>query len=472
MKTSSRRSVTVVLLVMAGIGATLTALAYWPGFMTWDAIRQYDQAVSGDFDDWHPPAMEWLWRQLLAIHAGPRPMLVMQLTLEWGGLALLAGWALRRERRWLAAAILACGFMPFGLALTGEVLKDCLMAGALIAAAAALAWAEPERRAVGWRIMGIALLIFAATLRFNAFLATVPLAVALLPAAWWRGKLRLLVATGVTAAVMLAALPLANRILGAKPSGVGLSLVIFDLGGIAHFSGKNTFPPIQDFDDSDDPAGIVSACYDPSKWDRYAWWGANPCDIGFDNVQEAFAAQHINPYRWWLGQVVAHPVAYAEHRLAHFTINTRLFSRDATERAVQIDPPPNDWGYRVTPGPLLTAIDGAAVWSADSPLGWPIVWIALALAVLIAAPALPSRRLVLPLALSSFLYGMGYAAFSVASELRYHWWTMFATAVAAVIAGADVGAGARLSRRRSLLAAAPFVMILALCIGWRIIAPA
>lgn len=462
----------LVPVLVAGAGAALTAAAYWPGFMTWDAIRQYGQAVSGNFDDWHPPAMEWLWRQLIAIHGGPAPMLGLQLALEWGGLALLAGWALARQRRWLAVAILACGSMPLGLALTGEVLKDCLMAGALIVATAALAHAEPGRRATGWRIAGIALLIFAATLRFNAFLATVPLAVALLPGAWWRGKVRLTVATVVTGAVMIAALPIANRLIGAKPSGVGLSLVIFDLGGISHFSGQNAFPPIADFDASDDPGGIVSACYDPSKWDRYAWWGAQPCDIGFDNVQDAFAAQHLSPYRWWLGQVMTHPVAYAEHRLAHFNINTRLFSRDPTERAVQIDPPANDWGYRVAPGPLLTAIDGAAVWSASTPLGWPIVWIALTFGLMIAAPALPSRRLIVPLALSSFLYGMGYAAFSVASELRYHWWTILAAAVAAVIAGADVLDGIRIERRRLMAAAAPPILVLVACVTWRALTPA
>ena len=42
------------------VAAGLTAVAYRPGLMTWDAVRQYDQALSGQFDDWHPPAMEWL----------------------------------------------------------------------------------------------------------------------------------------------------------------------------------------------------------------------------------------------------------------------------------------------------------------------------------------------------------------------------------------------------------------------------
>ena len=466
-----RRPAYPIIVIVALAGAMLTALAYWPGLMTWDAIRQYGQVLSRDFDDWHPPAMEWLWRRLTVIHAGPAPMLIVQLALEWGGLALLAVWAAKRGRRGLAAALLACGFMPFGLALTGEVLKDCLMAGALAMATAALAFAEPCRRAAAWRIAGVALCVFASTLRFNAFLATVPIAVALLPTTWRYGKPRLMIASLVAGAVMIAAMPLANRLLDARPSGVGLSLVIFDLGGITHFSGTNAFPPVADFDESDDPAGIVNACYDPSKWDRYAWWGADPCDIGFDNVQQAFAAQRVNPYRWWLTQIAAHPVAYVEHRLTHFAINTRLFSRDPVERAVQVEPPPNPWGYRITQGPVLTVVDGAAVWSAATPLGWPIVWIALALGLLIAAPALATRRLIVPLALSSFLYGTGYAAFSVASELRYHWWTMLAAALGAVIAGSDLIGGAALSRARWALALMPPTIALALGVGWRLLNP-
>jgi hypothetical protein len=65
----------------AVMGALLTASAYWPGLMTWDPVRQYGEALSGQIDDWHPPAMQWLWRQLLAVHSGPAPMLIMQLAL-------------------------------------------------------------------------------------------------------------------------------------------------------------------------------------------------------------------------------------------------------------------------------------------------------------------------------------------------------------------------------------------------------
>ncbi|MEP7005511.1 MAG: hypothetical protein ABI810_05985, partial [Sphingomonas bacterium] len=157
--------------------ASLTALAYWPGLMTWDAIRQYGQAIDGDFDDWHPPVMEWLWRQLIPIHTGPAPMLILQLALYWGGFALIAGWALRRRRHWLAVALAACGLLPLSMALMGAVLKDCLMAGALLTTTGLLFWSDDSDTRWRWllRALGIALLLFAAMLRFNAFLAALPL---------------------------------------------------------------------------------------------------------------------------------------------------------------------------------------------------------------------------------------------------------------------------------------------------------
>jgi hypothetical protein len=48
---------------------------------------------------------------------------------------------------------------------------------------------------------------------------------------------------------------------------------------------------------------------------------------------------------------------------------------------------------------------------------------------------------------------------------------MLATAVAAAIGWADVWGGARLSRGRWLLAAAPFVIVLTACVVWRLTVP-
>jgi len=452
----------VLLAAAMAIAAVIQAWAYWPGLMTWDSARQYGQAIDGDFDDWHPPTMEWIWRQLLPLHAGPQPMLLLQLLLYWGGFALLAGWALKARRPGLATALAACAILPIPFALMGEVLKDCLMAGSLLTATGLLAWTREEK---GWalRIPALLLLLFAATLRFNALLAGLPLFLALLPHEWRRTPLRFAIGTGVALALLAAALPLANRAIGAERSGVELSLVMFDLGGISEHSGADVFPPLG----VADPVAVNHRCYSPVKWDPYSWWVDEPCPLQFYALRGFLRARHISGIGLWLSAVLHHPLAYAEHRLVHFNINARFLVKDEIERPVQEQSAPNDWHFTVGPDAALGAIDRAAVDSAGSPLGWPIWWLAVALGVLSLAPVLPSRRLTLPLASSSLLYGFGYAVFSVAAEMRYHLWTMIAALLAAVLAVGDVVAGLKLSRIRISLALAPALVVALLCAAWR-----
>ena len=211
------------------LGSLVTACAYWPGLMSWDPVRQYGEALSGRIDDWHPPAMQWLWRRLIAIDAGPAPMLVLQLALYWGGIAGLAAALRSRGRIGTGWAIVACGFWPLGLALTGMILKDCLMTGALLVAAAALAHRQNGAGPIT-ALIGITMLVGAATLRFNAFAACMPLMVAFMPGAWRSTLPRLALASALSIAALMAVMPVANRMIGAAPSGVELSLVIFRSG--------------------------------------------------------------------------------------------------------------------------------------------------------------------------------------------------------------------------------------------------
>ena len=437
MQSIERRPGTGPLLAMAlvaVIGAAITASAYWPGLMTWDSMREYREALSGDIDDWHPPVVEWLWGRFAQIAQGPAPMLLLQLSLYWGGLLLLAAQVRAGQRPRLGWGVLACGFLPLALALTGAILKDSLMAGALLVATGLLA---VRQRGGGWwsSVTAILLLLFAATLRFNAFCACLPLFVALLPRDWWRTGPRFALTIVVATAALMAAMPIANRLIGAKPSGVELSLVIFDLGGITDHAGVDAFP--RQFGVRD-PVRVNHSCYRPDKWDSYSDWVDPVCPLGYTAWNDRVAPTGVRPYPFWLHAIIAHPVAYAEHRLTHFAINTRLVPiADMVERPVQVEGPPNDWGYHVTPGPVLHVIDALTIASAHTPLGWPILWIALAWSALVVGWGRAGAALTVPIALSSILYGCGYLVFSVAVELRYHLWTELAALVATVLVVAD-----------------------------------
>ncbi len=452
------------LLIAALLGALFTASAYWPGLMSWDPVRQYGEALSGHIDDWHPPAMQWLWQRCIAIDAGPAPMLVLQLALYWGGLATLAIVLRSRSGAGLGWAVLACGLLPLGLALTGMILKDCLMTGALLVATSVLAHRQQGAGTV-IGVVGILMLFAAATLRFNAFTACMPLLVALSPRAWWRTWPRLALTGVVATAALLTAMPMANRLIGATFSGVELSLVIFDLGGITKHSGVNVFP---DYLDVPNAVAVNRACYRPNKWDSFSDWVDPECPLGFtawnDNVDPAV----IRPYSFWLHAIVAHPIAYVQHRLTHFAINTRILPlADVVERPIPEQDAPNPWGFHVAPNAMTRMIDTLAMATAHTPLGWPIVWIGLALSALIASWGLASARLIAPVALSSCLYGAGYLVFSVAAELRYHLWTELAALIAVVLMASDP---AIRGRRRFAWSFTPAIIAVAAGITGRIVA--
>jgi hypothetical protein len=444
------------------------SLSYWPGLMTWDSIRQYDQALNGGMDDWHPPLMEWIWGLLSRLKPGPAPMLLLQLTLSSAGYALLAAWALRRRRPGLAVAIGACSLLPISAALMGVIVKDSLMAGALLAATGLLAWRGPRR---DWpsRLGAGGLIALAAGLRFNAVPACAPLLVALFGQAARRTPARLAASALAAAAALALVMPLANHLIGAQKSGVELSLIIFDLGGITEHSGVDVFPPMG----VANPVAVNDDCYIALKWDTYSPWADDICPLGFDAFRAWFAKHGGSPALFWIKAVLAHPLAYAEHRLAHWNINARFLVRPRIDRPVLDRSIDNVWGYQIRPNPLHGMVDALAVLSDDTPLGWPVVWMALALGVALVAPALPSRQVVLPLALSALLYGLAYAVLSVASELRYYLWTMIAAALAAVMAISDLAAAPRAKPapwppRRAWIIAGPPLAVAAICTVWRL----
>ncbi len=406
------------------------ALLFWPGIMTWDAIRQYGQALSGQYDDWHPPAMNWLWRQLGIFGAGSAPMLALQIVLYWGGTGLWMQAAYRRgagRGRWLPVAMLGVfALSPIALVLIGTVLKDSLFAGALLLASGMLAVAQPG----AWRVRLTAalVLIAAATLRFNAVPACLPVLLLALPAAWRRTLPRLTASAVLAAVPLVLALPLANAALHAKRSGVELSLVIYDLGGIGRYSGVNVFPPTA----TPDPVGVNAACYSPVSWDRYAWWGAAPCEIGFETLRRPLQSGH-GPYGWWAAAVLAHPLAYAQHRLAHFDRNVRFIVHDSDVPRLSLTSDPNPWGFSMPPSAVRTGVAQAATWLLTTPLGWPACWLALGIGLLVLRPSLAGGDPAVALAWSGVLYGFSYLPLSVASEARYHFWTIAAVGIAAVL---------------------------------------
>jgi len=97
---------------------------------------------------------------------------------------------------------------------------------------------------------------------------------------------------------------------------------------------------------------------------------------------------------------------------------------------------------------------------AASPLGWPVVWLVISAGLLWASMGLtdPQARLGRALAGSAFCMSASFAPVSIASDLRYHLWSMVAAALALVMLLDTRG----LDRRRGAIAGGVLIGVIAL----------
>jgi hypothetical protein len=441
------------------LGPVTILSAYWPGVMIDDARWQYQQAVDNAYEDWHPPLMAWVWRHLmLLVEPGPGPMLVLQLFLYWAGIALVGLWLWRRGCPRLAIAAACAGWLPACFALMGSVTKDCLMAGTLCCAVGLMLWSRTAQRQTLRLALGAATiltLLVAAALRVNAFVACVPLALAVLPRAMTSTRLHLSLAALASTAIFFMVPMAVAAALQAEDTDSQLSLIIFDLGGITEHSGVNQFPDLHVVN----AVAVNHRCYDPYQWDSYSTWAKRPCPLGFAAFQSLVDEGDVDPRQLWIKSILAHPLAYAQHRLDHFNRSTWFLVGRSPVPTAWTQSVDNPWNFRVQPNALLTAVDRVAESAARTPLGWPVFWIALALATLVVAGSEKLDSAVSAVAASAFLYGMGYLIFGVATGMRYYVWAMTGAALAAILAAGGLQKKREPLDRRALVGALAIVVV-------------
>ena len=140
----------------------------YPGQMTTDSFDHLAEARSGVYTDAHPPAISLLVKLTEYVIAGGFGMLIVQSsTFLLGMYAILRRTLAPRRAAWAAALVFVFPpvFLPFA-----AIWKDSVMAGFMVLGVAGLL---DERR--GIKLAGLAALVIATAVRYNAFAATFPL---------------------------------------------------------------------------------------------------------------------------------------------------------------------------------------------------------------------------------------------------------------------------------------------------------
>jgi hypothetical protein len=433
------RTLPIAIPAIAAVLCTAMIAIFRPGIAAYDTVKQYEQALSGHYDDWHPPIMARLWAGLEAIGLhGTMPMLVLQLSLFWAGLALI-GVGIARSRPAVGISVLAVGLFPIITGWMIVIVKDSQLVAVMTAATGLVAWHRSRVRPMpAWAVTLVVLLLgYALLARANSAFAVVPLAWTWLGWAgvrrWWgRGFLVL----AVLALVFGLSGPVNDRLLGATPSHVENTLPVFDLAGIAHYAPLDSLPGV--------PASrwqeaTAKGCYTPFFWDSFG----DPAKCG--DIGDALTDDGSVPSlkAAWIMAILHHPIAYAEHRLAHVNANLRLFVPEEEQSTAA--PPQSQRNDDALGAGKTAAADRLAALAhaiAGTPLGSPFAWVTVTAMLgwaLAGTPRQPAREMGLSLALSTVVMTASFTVVSIASDLRYHLWLIVGTLLAAAMTAACQG---------------------------------
>ena len=419
----------------------------------YDTVAQYGQILSGEIDDWHPPVMARLWQLLHPLGPSAAPMFFLQTALYASGFALIVA-ALVSLGRWraaVAAAMLALSPLLLGWQMV--VLKDAQMLGALLAAFGILAhYRLADRKTPGGAIAVAGLLLTYATLvRANAVFATVPLVMLVSPA---RNKMltRAIMAIGAILLVLGVSPFINHRLFGASSSGVAKTQPLFDLAAIAVATPRSSSP----FTSSERAQIAAHHCVKDFFWDPIG----DPTACG-PVTARLMGRSEAGLYIELARSAAAHPLAYGAHRVRHWNSTERwLVAPNLPDAAPPIEAEPNHVGLVTPSSPIARAWQDCAALEAATPLGWPIFWTLVGLLLLPGAwrrRSDPAGGLALALLASALTLEASFAVISIASDLRYHLWSMAASGLALILLSNDL----RLSRRERIAGAAALLLVIA-----------
>ena len=203
--------------------------------------------------------------------------------------------------------------------------------------------------------------------------------------------------------------------------------MVFDLGGISHFSKQNQYPVT--WNDAETQL-LLNGCYKPTEWDIY--WRHEPCEFvmrKLEKEQRLFGTPAIP--QAWARAVMRHPIAYLQHRAAFMwnflgRANLTLWTHDIDDASkLPLAGRPSFVALMaidnaLKPTPLLRAGPWLLVCIAICAIGWH-------------RRDTPAGAFAIGVCGSAAVYVLTYFAVGVASDFRYGYWAALAGLGGAVV---------------------------------------
>ncbi|MDX8128621.1 hypothetical protein U737_23525 [Methylomonas sp. LW13] len=310
----------------------------YPGFMCYDAVNQILEAREGVYSDWHPPLMAIIWRFTDSILPGPAGMLFLQISLVWTG-AYLSFQAFFKHSGSKALAPLLCAilFLPPLFGISGAILKDMLMWGALFTAfgiAGHIKNYDEQLPRIAFLMFALTALVLwlAILIRHNAFFATIPILSFAIYRLYPKNSLFGLVRAAVPGAaftlVLFVATGAINNRLADRHTFPWVANASFDIAGvIKRLEDKSRQQAIFDqLAGSLNSTGSVEPllkAYTPMYWREV--FRTKPPTLqlpknsmesqihGFESLSDL---QRQTLHKLWIHTLLAEPVLWLRHRLA------------------------------------------------------------------------------------------------------------------------------------------------------------
>ena len=438
---SSRSSLLAVAILIAA-GYSLTLLVFYPGVMTYDAKFVYEDIAKHTLGDWQSPAMTVLWALIDPIAPGSASMFLLIVSFYWLGFGLLA-FTLARRSVLVAVCVLILALAPPAFAFVGMIWRDMLFSTTWLLAAVIVfaTLGRGERLRVMAQVLAIVLCVFGVLLRPNALTAAPILGAYIawpMKVYWKRAAIAF-----VPAMVLFFLLVqfVYYGVLGATRQHPLQSIMVFDLGGISHFTRENQYPVTWTPAES---KLLLDDCYRPTEWDIY--WRIAPCEFVMHKLEKdekVFGTSAVQSA--WAYAVFRHPVAYLKHRagfmwnfLTGANLTMWVTDVERPDREVFLDRPAFVMFKRVHDVLKPTPLFRAGTW----------------LVACIAICGLAWRRretaegaFAIGLCATAAVYVATFFAVGVASDFRYGYLAVLATIAGGAVLSAPMPQSARTAPR-------------------------